>query len=82
MPITATPYGGYLIEGKDSIQDYRFMMLITGLRSEIKGFRLTSKGSTCYAILKREFGFKGNKEKVLVQAEELMAKRVDSLKQV
>jgi len=82
MPITETLYGGYLIEGKDSIQDYRFMMLITGLRSEIKGFRLTSKGSTCYAILKREFGFKGNKEKVLVQAEELMAKRVDSLKQV
>ena len=63
MPIEQTPYGGTMITG-DSIMDYRYMMLITGLRSEIKGFRLTSKGSTCYAILKREFGFKGSKAKV------------------
>ena len=68
MPIEQTPYGGTMITG-DSIMDYRYMMLITGLRSEIKGFRLTSKGSTCYAILKREFGFKGSKAKVLAQAE-------------
>ena len=68
MPIEQTPYGGTMITG-DSIMDYRYMMLVTGLRSEIKGFRLTSKGSTCYAILKREFGFKGSKAKVLAQAE-------------
>jgi len=68
MPIEQTPYGGTMITG-DSIMDYRYMMLVTGLRSEIRGFRLTSKGSTCYAILKREFGFKGNKAKVLAQAE-------------
>ena len=69
MPIEQTPYGGTMITG-DSIMDYRYIMLITGLRSEIKGFRLTSKGSTCYAILKREFGFKGSKAKVLAQAEQ------------
>ena len=68
MPIEQSA-GGTFITG-DSIMDYRYMMLITGLRSEIKGFRLTSKGSTCYAILKREFGFKGSKAKVLAQAEQ------------
>ena len=73
MPIEQTPYGGTMITG-DSIMDYRYMMLITGLRSEISGFRLTSKGSTCYAILKREFGFKGSKAKVLAQAEQRLEK--------
>ena len=73
MPIEQTPYGGTMITG-DSIMDYRYMMLITGLRSEIRGFRLTSKGSTCYAILKREFGFKGSKAKVLAQAEQRLEK--------
>jgi len=68
MPITENKFGSISITG-DSIMDYRYMILITGLRSELKGFRLTSKGSTCYAILKREYGFKGNKEKVLAQAE-------------
>jgi len=67
MPIEQT-VSGTVITG-DSIMDYRFMTLIVGLRSELKGMRLTSKGSTCHAILKREFGFKGNKEKVLAQAE-------------
>ena len=31
--------------------------------------RLTAKGSTCYSILKREYGFKGSREKVLEQAQ-------------
>jgi len=68
MPITQDLYGSTMITG-DSIMDYRYMVLIVGLRSELKGMRVTSKGSTCYAILKREYGFKGNKAKVLAQAE-------------
>jgi hypothetical protein len=34
---------------------------------EIEGMRMTSRGSTCYAIARREFGFKGNRAKVLAQ---------------
>ena len=34
--------------------------------------RLTSKGRTCYSIIKSEYGFKGSKEKVLVQIQEVM----------
>jgi len=68
MPITQNPHGSIMITG-DSIMDYRYMTLVVGLRSELKGMRLTNKGSTCYAILKREYGFKGSKAKVLIQAE-------------
>ena len=68
MPITQTP-GGIIAEGRDGILAYRYITLISGLKSEIRGMRLTAKGRTCYSILKREYGFKGSREKVLQQAE-------------
>ena len=49
------------------INAFRAHMLRIGLESEIKGMRLTNKGSTCYATIKRELGFKGNKRKVYAQ---------------
>ena len=40
----------------------------------MKGMRMSSKGRTCYSILRREYGFKGSREKVLAQAQEAMEK--------
>jgi len=71
MPIEQSA-GGTMITG-ESIMHYRLLCLIQGLKAEIRGMRLTSKGRTCYAIIKSEYGFKGNKEKVLTQVEQLMA---------
>lgn len=65
--------GGVLITG-DSIMHYRLMNMILGLKTEIRGLRLTGKGRTCYSMLKREYGLKGNKAKVLAQAEAIMDK--------
>ena len=45
---------------------YRLMVMAQGLKLEIKGIRF-SRGRTCYALAKSEFGFKGNKAKVLAQ---------------
>ena len=53
--------------GKKAVDLFRLMTLVRGLRMEILGMRLTSKGSTCYAIAKREFGLKGSRQKVLDQ---------------
>ena len=69
MPIEKTESGGHLVTGKAGMEAYRFAHLITGLKAEMRGMRLTSKGSTCYAMLKNLYGFKGNKAKVLAQAE-------------
>ena len=49
------------------INAFRAHMLRIGLESEIKGMRLTNKGRTCYATIKSELGFKGNKRKVYAQ---------------
>ena len=51
----------------DDIQVYRLLTIRKGLELEIDGMRMTRGGSTCYAIARREFGFKGNRAKVLAQ---------------
>jgi len=71
MPIEQSA-GGVMITG-ESIQHYKLLTMIQGLKAEIKGMRLTGKGRTCYSMLKQQFGLKGNKVKVLAQAEEIMA---------
>ncbi len=70
MPIEHSA-GGSTITG-ESIMHYRLLNMIRGLKLEIKGMRLTSKGRTCYAMLKSEYGLKGDREKVLVQAQKIM----------
>jgi hypothetical protein len=69
MPIDKSESGGFVVTGRAGMEAYRFANLITGLKAEMKGMRLTSKGSTCYSMLKNMYGFKGNKAKVLAQAE-------------
>ena len=56
-----------ILDTPAQINGFRAHMLRIGLESEIKGMRLTSKAPTCYATIKRELGFKGNKRKVYAQ---------------
>jgi len=46
------------------ISMYRLLVLKHGLRLELKGIR-RSRGTTCYAQIKREFGLRGSRTKVL-----------------
>ena len=58
-----------IASGREETTAYRVLMLRKGLEFEIKcpGMKLTAKAPSCYSIVKREFGFKGNKQKVLDQ---------------
>ena len=49
----------------DKIEMYRLLSLKGALRLEIVG--LKRRGRSAYALIKDEFGFKGNREKVLEQ---------------
>ena len=71
MPIEQSS-GGIMITG-ESIPHYKLLLLIQGLKAELKGFRLTSKGRTCYSLLKSNYGLKGNRESVLAQSQDIMA---------
>ncbi len=59
-----------MITGKQ-IPIYRLMVLLKGIELEGKGIKV-SKGRSCLAIVKKEFGWKGNREKILnLLAEEI-----------
>lgn len=56
--------GGTLITGKE-IDSYRICALRGALKLEIAGMR--RRGPSAYSIIKKEFGFKGSKTRVLEQ---------------
>ena len=65
----------------EQINAYRLRCLRQGLKLEMKGMRLTSKGKTCYAILKG-MGYKGTKQQVFdavtIDSENALAEATNS----
>lgn len=57
----------------DDIHIFRYLTLRKGLQLELKGMQM-SKGRSCYTIIKKEFGLKGNKQNVLNQFTEILTK--------
>ena len=61
---------GIIATGRAETTAFRTQMLLQGLDIETAtngGLRLTAKAPTAYSIVKREFGFKGNRQNVLNQ---------------
>lgn len=56
-----------------AIADYRALVLLSALRLEVKGLKI-SRGSSAYSIVKREYSLKGSKVNVLKQLEIILAK--------
>jgi len=57
--------GTVIIEGIENVKKARLIVLKHGLRLEVLGMK--RRGKSCYSIIKKEFGFKGNKKSVLEQ---------------
>ena len=51
---------------EENVRSARILTLRSALKLELKGLKM-SRGISAYAIIKREFGFKGNKARVLEQ---------------
>lgn len=66
--------GGSYVDTPEGIELYRILTLKQALKLEIKGMKL-SRGINAATIVKREFGFKGNKKKLLEQLEAYIAAR-------
>ena len=74
MGIETDGNSGFMITGKESIALYRLLTLRRGIMMEGKGMRL-SRGRSCLAIVKSEFGWKGNRAKILA----LLEAKIDGL---
>jgi len=64
---------GFTITGKENLEFFRLCQMRGALRLEVLGMK-HSRGSV-YALVKRELGFKGNKQKVLDQLCALIEQR-------
>jgi len=65
-PIESTPGGGFVVTGK-ATQLYRLIALKHAMKLELTTGMKMSRGISPFAIVKQEFGFKGNKQKVFDQ---------------
>ena len=66
MSIESDKWGNITVTGND-ISIFRLLTLRSGLALEAKTGMRMSRGRSCYAIVKAEYGFKGNKLRVLAQ---------------
>lgn len=71
MTVQTFDDGGYVVTG-DSIPTYRLLTLRTALKMETKGLRVSSHRPSAYSIIKKEFGLKGSKAKVLAAFESML----------
>lgn len=60
----------YVLTG-DEISAYRAKVLLSALRLETKGLKI-SRGPSVYSIIKREYNLKGDKLSVLNQFESIL----------
>lgn len=71
MAIEINEGGSITITG-EHIDIYRLLTIRQGLKAEAMGMRLTSRAPSCLSIVKKEFGFKGNLQKVTAQYEAML----------
>lgn len=72
--IVVNKSGGITFDGPAAVNVFRLKTLLTGLRAEMRGMRLTAKAPSCFTIVKREHGLKGSKAKILAAFEEIVEK--------
>ena len=69
--------GGIMLDTPEQICAYRELMIYNGLKFEFRTasrgtpMRLT-RGVSCYALAKKQYGLKGNRQKVLAALKELL----------
>ena len=69
-----------VLDTPEKIELYRLLVLRSALQMEISTGMKMTRGRTAYSMAKKEFGFKGNKKKVLSQLEEYINSKWDKLR--
>ena len=59
------------ITDPDHIKRFRELTLLKGLKVELAGLKL-GRGPSCYSIIKKEFGLRGNRQSVYNQFSKLI----------
>ena len=72
--MNSTTNNGITLTTPAQICAYRELMIYNGLKFEVKtnGKMRLTRGVSCYALAKREYGLKGNREKVLAALKQIL----------
>ena len=76
MAIQTYDDGGFVITGDDTLK-FKLLTLHKALLHEIRGMKLSRNLPSVYSTVKKEYGFKGSKVKVLAQFESMMIEKYD-----
>ena len=60
------------------IPKFRLIVLRKGIEVESSGFKMMRGARSCLSIVKQEFGWKGNREKILAKLTELIDSMSDT----
>ena len=70
MTKDGTPYA---FDGKEAVDFFRMNTLLQGMKFELKTGMKMTRGPSCFTLVKKEYGLKGSKEKLIEQFEKLVA---------
>lgn len=76
MAIQTYGNGGFVITGDDTYK-FKLLTLHKALLLETKGMKLSRNLPSVYSTVKKEYGFKGSKVKVLAQFESMLIEKYD-----
>jgi hypothetical protein len=72
MSIETFGNGGVIMTG-NGIEVYRLALLLQGLKMQARGMRMSNKIPQATTIARKQYGMKGNLEKITAQVEKLLA---------
>ena len=59
--------------GPEAVNFFRMNALLHGMKVELRGGLRLTRGPSCFTRVRREYGLKGNKQKLIEQFEKLVA---------
>ena len=71
--VTSSGGGGFTLTGA-GIDFYQILIIKQALRAQISGYRLSSRVPQGTTLARKLLGFRGNKESLLQQVEDLIAR--------
>jgi hypothetical protein len=79
MPIVQDKSGVRSYEGRESVEVFRLRALLSGLRLQKKGLRMSSRLPQATTICRRQYGLKGNIDKMIEQVEALVQEQLQKV---
>jgi hypothetical protein len=61
-----------IMDGSEAIEVYRIATIISGMRLEMLGMKLSRKAPSCFTIARKQYGLKGNKASLFAQMQQVL----------